>query len=208
MCYTVKDSLLGYIINSISSILLYNISTDAQYKVMSLFLLFVGQMQLFDFGFWLNQTCGLPNKILTKLAILFNHFQPVILFLLQLAYGFRQSTISLTIFILYLFMGLFYNTEAISKIDCTLPIKGIMNWKWNHLFGGQIFYGLFISYLFAASFNFKNTIFQIVSALATILTFFVAHKTPVLNISVGRIWCYYAALMPLLFIGLYYSRLN
>jgi hypothetical protein len=50
MCYTANDSLLGYIINSILSILLYNIAHDAQYKVMALFLLFVGQMQILDFG--------------------------------------------------------------------------------------------------------------------------------------------------------------
>jgi hypothetical protein len=208
MCYTANDSLLGYIINSISSILLYNISNDAQYKVMALFLLFVGQMQIFDFSFWKNQSCNSLNQIATKLAIAFNHLQPIILFLLQTLYGFKQSPLSLTILLFYIVFGLFYNFAAFKEINCTLPINGIMKWKWNHLPGKDLYYLFFIAYLAIASFNFKDLTFQIVSLLVSILTFFIAHKTPVLNISTGRIWCYYAAFMPLVFIALKYFNLS
>jgi hypothetical protein len=79
-----------------------------------------------------------------------------------------------------------------------------MKWKWNHLPGRELYYLFFIVYLAIASFNFKDLTFQIVSLLVSVLTFFIAHKTPVLNISTGRIWCYYAAFMPLVFIGLHY----
>ena len=71
MCYTANDSLIGYIINSISSILLYNISNDSQYKVIALFLLFVGQMQIFDFAFWKNQSCNSINQIITKNIVIY-----------------------------------------------------------------------------------------------------------------------------------------
>jgi hypothetical protein len=204
MCYTANDSLLGYIINSISSILLYNISNDAQYKVIALFLLFVGQMQIFDFTFWKNQSCNTPNKIATKLAITFNHLQPIVLLLLQGFYGFKQSALSLIIFAFYIIFGVFYNIEAFSEIKCTLPVNGIMKWKWNDLDGKDFYYFFFIAYLAVASFNFKDTSFKIFGAIVTVLTIFVASKTPILNISLGRIWCYYAALMPLAFIALYY----
>lgn len=204
MCYTAKDSLLGYIINNISSILLYNISNNAQYKVMALFLLFVGQMQIFDFGFWKNQSCNSLNKFITKIAIAFNHLQPIVLYLLQTLYGFKQSAFSLTILLLYIVFGIFYNYEAFSEINCTLPVNGVMKWKWNFLSGKNIYYLFFIAYLAIASFNFKDILFQIVSLSVSLLTFIIAHKTPVLNISTGRIWCYYAAFMPLVFLGLYY----
>ena len=204
MCYTANDSLLGYIINSISSILLYNVSNDAQYKVMALFLLFVGQMQIFDFAFWKNQSCNTLNHLATKLAIAFNHLQPIVFYLLQTLYGFKQSALSLTTLLFYVVFGIFYNYEAFSKINCTLPVQGIMKWKWNHLPGKELYYLFFIAYLGVASFNFKDSIFQIVSLLISVLTFFIAHKTPILNISTGRIWCYYAAFMPLIFLGLYY----
>lgn len=204
MCFTANDSLTGYIINSISSILLYNISNNAQYKVIALFLLFVGQMQIFDFIFWKNTSCNSINKIATKLAIGFNHLQPIILYLLQIAYGFKQSTISFSILLLYLVFGLFYNIEAFTNITCTLPINGVMDWKWNNLPGKYLYYALFLGYLVSASFNFTDDLFKIITAITTVLTIAIAHKTPILNKSVGRIWCYYAAFMPLLFIGLYY----
>jgi hypothetical protein len=206
MCYTAKDSLLGYIINTISSIVLYNISNDGQFKVIALFLLFVGQMQIFDFTFWENQSCNTINKISTKLAIGFNHLQPVIMFLLQTIYGFKQSPLSLGIFLLYLVYGIFYNMSAFSNVNCTLPVDGIMKWKWNHLSGNMIYYTLFLAYLVVSAFNFKDNIFKILAAAVILLTIIIAHKTPLLNESVGRIWCYYAAFMPLVFIGLYYYK--
>lgn len=204
MCYTAKDSLLGYIINSVSSILLYNISDEPQYKVIALFLLFVGQMQIFDFGFWKNQSCNSLNKIITKFAIGFNHLQPIILYILQSTFGLQQSTLSLLFLTLYVSIGIFYNIQAFTEVDCTLPSKGLMKWKWNDLPGKDLYYFFFIGYLIIASFNFKTTIFQYMSAIVTVLTILIAHKTPILNISVGRIWCYYAAFMPLVFIALYY----
>jgi hypothetical protein len=207
MCYTANDSLLGYIINSISSVILYNISNDRQYKVMSLFLLFVGQMQIFDFAFWKNKSCSWLNSLITKLAITFNHLQPVVLFALQRAYGFQQSPLSLILFISYLAYGIMYNFWAFTNIDCTLPVDGVMKWKWNHIQGASIYYFLFLAYLFVASFNFTTIPFKLIAAAVTLVTFIVAHKTPILNISVGRIWCYYAALMPLVFISLKYFNL-
>lgn len=204
MCYTANDSLLGYIINTISSIVLFYISNDTQYKLIALFFLFVGQMQILDFAFWKNTNCNLINTIITKIAIIFNHLQPIVLYLLQTAYGFKQSNLSLSILGLYLVYGIYYNFIALSDVKCTLPISGIMKWEWNHLPGSIIYYFLFISYLFVASFNFKDKYLQLFTALTSLITFFIAHKTPNLNISEGRIWCYYAALMPLVFIGLYY----
>jgi hypothetical protein len=208
MCYTAKDSLIGYIINSISSILLYNISNDAQYKVMALFLLFVGQMQIFDFAFWMNPECNLLNQLTTKLAIGVNHLQPIVLFILQYTYGFKQSPLSLILLSLYAVMGLIYNFKAFNDIDCTLAVKGIMKWEWNHLPGNTLYYTLFLGYLVAASFNFKDNLFAIISALVIVLTFFIANKTPILNKSSGRIWCYYAAFMPLVFVALKYFNLS
>jgi hypothetical protein len=204
MCYTAIDSILGYILNSVSSILLYNISSDdIQFRIVSLFLLFVGQMQLFDYMFWKNPSCNIINQITTKAAISVNHLQPIVLFLLQTFYGIKQSSFSLIILCLYIGVGIFYNIKAFSTVTCTKPVEDILKWSWNELPGNYIYYLLFIAYLVVASFNFKDTVFQLFSAFVSILTFFIAHKTPVLNKSVGRIWCYYAALMPLAYIGLY-----
>jgi len=198
MCYTATDSLMAYFINFISSIILYNISVDVQYKVISLFLLFVGQMQLFDYLFWTNQECNEKNELVTKMAIIFNHMQPIVLFLLQYYYGFQQTALATIIIILYAFYSIDYNKDALSNIKCTLPDENKMNWKWNKLNNARVYYGLFLSYLIIAGFNFNDTSTKILFALISSITFIVATKTPILNYSVGRIWCYYASLMPVL----------
>ncbi len=204
MCYTANDSLIGYIINSVSSIALYNITNDSQYKVMSLFLLFVGQMQIFDFAFWKNQQCNLQNEITTRLAMGFNHLQPIVFLFLQTFYGFQQSSLSIILFFFHIMVGIFYNIQSFTKIHCTLPAEGVMKWKWNDLPYRELYYLSFLGYLVVASFNFKDSLFQMVSALVILLTFIVATKTPILNKSSGRIWCYYAAFIPLLYIIMKY----
>ena len=52
MCITSFDSLLVYVVNIISTYLLYNFGGTDDAKVSALFLLFVGQMQIFDYIFW------------------------------------------------------------------------------------------------------------------------------------------------------------
>jgi hypothetical protein len=79
-----------------------------------------------------------------------------------------------------------------------------MKWKWNTLKWGELYYFFFIAYLIIASFNFKDTTVKIAAAITPIITILAATKTPILNQSLGRIWCYYAALTPLAAIGLYY----
>ena len=72
-----------------------------------------------------------------------------------------------------------------------------MEWKWNKLPQSHIVYGLFLLYLIVASFNFPTMRIKVMTAAISIITFFVASKTPILNISMGRVWCYYASLMPI-----------
>jgi hypothetical protein len=198
MCYTATDSLMAYFINFISSVILYNLSEDIEYKVISLFLLFVGQMQLFDYLFWKNQECNENNKLTTQMAIIFNHLQPIVLFLLQYYYGFRQTALATIIIILYGFYSIDYTTQALREVECTLPDNNKMDWKWNRLNNATLYYSLFLGYLVIAGFNFTEKSTQILFALISSITFIVATKTPILNYSVGRIWCYYASLMPVL----------
>jgi hypothetical protein len=147
--------------------------------------------------FWKNQSCNKTNNLTTKLAILFNHLQPIILILLQYIYGFELSITSILTIIVYSIMGIFYTFNAFNKVNCTLPFNGVMDWKWNKQDYGQIYYFIFLLSLTVSSFNFKNTRVQIMSALINLVSFFVATKTPILNYSVGRIWCYYASIFPL-----------
>lgn len=177
---------------------------DAQFKVIALFLLFVGQMQIFDYYFWNHQKCTKENNIVTKLAITFNHYQPTVLFMLQKLFGFKQSLESLIILAVYTLYSFVYNYKALKEVDCTLPKDGVLDWKWTDLEGNLVFYSLFILYLVVASFNFTSLPVKIAAAAVSIITFVAASKKEVLNIHFGRAWCYYAALMPVGFLALNY----
>jgi hypothetical protein len=162
----------------------------------------VGQMQLFDYYFWNHQKCDEQNNIVTKLAIAFNHYQPTVLFGLQKLFGFTQSLESLVILAVYTLYSFIYNYKALKEVDCTLPKEGVLDWKWTDLEGNLVFYGLFILYLVVASFNFTSLPVKIAAAAVSIITYVAASKKEFLNIHFGRAWCYYAALMPVGFLGL------
>lgn len=202
MCYSAKDSALAYGINLVSCAALFYFARDSQFKVLALFFLFVGQMQLFDYYFWQNQKCDKANNIMTKFAIGFNHYQPSVLFFLQQAFGFSQSILALIVLGAYSLYSMIYNLKAFKKVNCTLPKNGSLEWAWTDLDGNYIFYPLFVLYLVVASFNFTSRPVQLAAALVSIISFLVANKRTILNIHMGRAWCYFAALMPLGFLGL------
>ena len=206
MCYTAKDSIIAYIINLISSIILFKNAKNNKIKVISLFFLFVGQMQIFDYIFWLNQQKSLTNKITTKIAILFNHLQPIVLFALLSYYNFSHSKLSLVIFGLYLIVSILYTIKALKEIDYTLPSKdNIMDWRWNKMNGLMIMYGLFVLTFTISFFDFNDFKYATFLTFINIVSLIIATKTPVLNFSSGRIWCYYASLIPII-IHLIYNK--
>lgn len=210
MCYTSSDSLNAYLINLLSSIILFHKSTNTDMKIASIFLLFVGQMQILDYIFWKNTECNSLNKLTTKIAILFNHLQPIVLFLLLNYYNYDQTNISKIILLLYTLFIIDYTIklwpeknceiEINKKVCCSLPLAdlSIIKWKWNDQPNSYIIYTLFLLYLFSASFNFK--IYKYLFSIVSIGSFVIGSKIPKLNISVGRAWCYIISLSPAFFL--------
>ena len=205
MCYTSSDSRNAYIINIISSLLLLSDYKDYDTKILAYFFLFVGQMQLFDYIFWKNQECNIINKTSTKFAIIFNHLQPIILYLLIKYYGYQQSKLSTIIIILYIIVAIKYTSDIWPNINCdqkepvccSLVKNDIIYWQWNDQYNNLSIYILFLLSLVVSSFDLQNKQNQIIFSFASVITFFVSLKIPKLNQSSGRIWCYMASLIPL-----------
>ncbi len=210
MCYTANDSITTYIINLLSSTLLFYSTESTDMKIIAIFFAFVGQMQLFDYMFWTNTLCNEQNKIATKLAIIFNHMQPIVLYLLIWFYNYNQSKISNIIIILYTVFVIQYtikiwpdkNCKQIpntQSVCCSLPInpddkETVIDWEWNGKTNSHIIYALFLASLTASSFDLQNN--KILFATINIATYFISTKIPKLNQSVGRLWCYIAAFVP------------
>lgn len=211
MCYTAKDSLNAYVFNIISSIVLFFSSKSSDMKIIALFFGFVGQMQLFDYLFWTNSECNKTNKITTKLAIIFNHLQPIILFLLNRYYQHRQSVVSSIIVVLYTIFAVVYtiklwpddNCQHLpnNSVCCSLPFAPgqkdtVIDWRWNTQINKYIIYSLFMLSLTTSSFDLQAQENKILLSLLSVGSFFISTKIPKLNESVGRIWCHIAALIP------------
>jgi hypothetical protein len=219
MCYTAFDSGLAYIINTVSSLYLYKYSSIPDYKIYALFFLFVGQMQLFDMIFWLNDECTLINKLVTKLAIVFNHLQPVVLYLLVKKYNKKLNLASRIVIYIYILVMLIYTVNLWPSVTCTkkdkvccsLPLKvnnnkEIINWEWTLQSNSHIMYFMFIVSFVLSATNIKVN--NLIFIIATIVSFMISYKIPVLNQGVGRIWCYFAAFAPLIFIVLDKFKVN
>jgi hypothetical protein len=212
MCYNSQDSLNAYLINLVSSIILFNKSSNTDMKIASIFFLFVGQMQILDYIFWKNTKCESINKLTTKIAILFNHLQPIVLFLLFNYYNYEQTNISKIILLLYTLFIIDYTIKLWpeknceikinEKVCCSLPLNdlSIIKWKWNEQQNSIFIYTLFLLYLFTAGFNLKNSKYKYLFSIASISSILIALKIPKLNISVGRVWCYLASFVPIFFL--------
>jgi len=199
MCITSLDSLVVYIVNIVSTYLLYQFGGTADAKVTALFLLFVGQMQIFDYIFWKTSKCSILNKITTKLAILFNHFQPLFLFYLQKYYGMNMSHLSIILKSIYIYAATIYSIMALYKVNCTgiSEKTGIIFWEWNFMPFNTLFYSLFIVFMISIVNNFNDKKYCYFLTFLIVSTYIIGHFKPVLNETTGRIWCYYAAMLPL-----------
>jgi hypothetical protein len=203
MCITSLDSILVYFINIASTYLLYNFGGSDDAKVTALFLLFVGQMQIFDYIFWETEKCSTLNKITTKIAILFNHFQPILLYYLLKHYGMNMSRLSTILKSLYIYAATIYSIFALYKVHCTgiSEKTGIIYWEWNFMPFNKLFYLLFMIFMISTVNNFKDKKYSYFLNFLIVSTYILGHFKYVLNETTGRIWCYYAAILPVLVLG-------
>jgi hypothetical protein len=200
MCITAFDSIIVYIVNIISNILLYNYGGSIDTKITSIFLLFVGQMQLFDYIFWKTDKYSIVNKISTKLSIIFNHLQPILLYILQKYYGLKTNRVSTLLYYIYIYAAILYSINALKNVNYTEKSKktGIIYWQWNFMKYNIFFYSLFMIFIISTIFNFNDKKYSYFLNSLVIITYIIGHYKPLLNETTGRIWCYYAASLPII----------
>lgn len=206
MCYSKEQSIISLIVNLLGSLLLYSYNTNVS-KILSLFSAFVGTMQFHDYILWTNLDISDPhqkqiNRLFTKIAMITNHLQPVVLGLLIILFLGKLKYTSLVILILYIIVSSIYSIYAYNKIDTT-GIKekenlSSLNWEWNDLEDNTIMYSLFMITLVTLFLqNFKYPL-NIISALFSIISFLLSTSQQKINF-VGRFWCKTASYMPILF---------
>lgn len=214
MCYSLTHSYQAFFINLITCYILYNYNNNIERKILALFFGFVGLMQLFDIIFWSNQNIQDENKakinyFTTKIAMLANHLQPIVLAILIYVFKSKLGRISKNIIIIYTIVVSLYTIRAYQNIKYTLVeninIKNsnkkqpALKWEWNLQNNYHFIYSIFLLTLVILSYeNFKYP-FKIILSFINVFTFALSshfYKSQF----VGRFWCKIAAYIPLVFL--------
>ncbi len=204
MCYTSEASAYSFIVGiTVSSYLYTQPSSDL--KIIGGIFFLVSFMQLFDYVFWRNQppwkTKNLETNILfTKLAVIVNNIQPLVL--AYLIYKYKGSIKGEKLVYLYgLVMVLFMmnNWKLIDTTPTTVGKDGSLYWSWNHWEYSGYFYMFFLGMLLYLSYyNLSapyNTVLPSIILLLYIVTYF-KYGVEVY----GRFWCFFAPFIPLVFL--------
>jgi hypothetical protein len=227
MCYTLNTSINTFIINIVFCFILYvyaNIKQNIQLKIISLFFLYVGVMQFWDILFWINDENTETNKYATKMAMIWNHFEPIVLFFLILFYLHKIPNVSLITIIIYSVLMIGYTAYNWNKVkktsvyirelrDCkdsnknkedteckTRETKNSLFWEWNYMEGSMSFYTIFLITLLVLSYkNFSGWIRNL-SLFYILFTFFFSLYKYKIDKGVGRFWCYFASYGPIFYL--------
>jgi hypothetical protein len=204
----VEASRNSFLINIITCYILYIATNNKTNKLLALFFLFIGMQQFFDWIFWTHQNITDKNQaeinyVFTKIAMIFNHLQPIILgCLIYYFYG-DLKYCSKLVLMLYILVILIYSINIYNEIDYTL-IKykngrsiPILFWEWNSEKYNEFVYTIFLicaSILLYENLDYpKNIICTSVIILSYLFSLY-SFK----NYAVGRFWCKIAAYIPLL----------
>lgn len=215
MCYTSSTSIKAFIIGVVSSLLLVSISSFStslssseikSYKIIGYFFLFVTLMQLYDAIFWnyppTNKSNTRINSITTKLAMLTNHLQPIILGLLIYYFNGSLATGSKMVLLFYIICITIYSVSLWNKVTTTTVTERSnpsLDWSWNHQSGAPFVYFIFLVTLVLLFYQ-NVKIGGKLAAFLTLISFLFSLYKYQIKAASGRFWCYFAAFAPVIFL--------
>lgn len=200
MCYTFKASIANGIISLVTSMLVYANTTNKVVKSLALFFLFVSLMQWYDAIFWMTDKTNV-NYFFTKIAMITNHLQPIILYLL-ISQNVKMNSMTQVSLIAYMIYALVYSIYAFYTIDYTVVTElssPALDWKWNNLPGSEMMYFLLLTVFTLVSLNIPG-ILSIVMLVLNFGSFFFSYYT-FKRENIGQMWCILAAYAPLILIN-------
>ncbi len=209
MCYTSSTSIKAFIIGVVSSLLLItldfknkNIDTNKSYKIIGYFFLFVTLMQLYDAIFWNHPPPSNTNKITTKLAMITNHLQPIVLGLLIYYFNRNMEETSKIALIVYTICITLYTINAWNKVEYTTVSNRSnpsLDWEWNRQDLASFVYFIFLVTLIILFYQ-NVKVGGILAAILTLISFLFSLYKYQIKAASGRFWCYFAAFAPVIFL--------
>ncbi len=171
--------------------------------------MFVTLMQLYDTIFWKTQgiSSQKANEITTKMAILTNHLQPLILGCLFYVIKGKIGKWSKLCLLLYSIVIIPYTIQCFIHPDSqvtkvTEKSKPSLYWAWNHLTGGGIVYSLYLLTLLVCFMENCDVgwIKYIAIAITSFSFLFTYVKYEKTFYTGGRFWCYFGAFLVWIFV--------
>lgn len=200
MCYDERASLVSFVTGSMSSATLFYFN-----PALSVFFAWVTCMQLFDFIFWNNIEESTINYMTTKVALMFNVTQPIVLALCIGHYmRMRLKKESMALLIIYVNAMTLYLVYWWNDIRYTLVTPSTapcLSWDWNIKDGCHIVYGLHLALLTLLFYQHFARPLNMYLAFVTFLTFVLSIPTYKMH-NIGRFWCNYAGYIPLTLVSL------
>jgi hypothetical protein len=200
MCISKNLSLFSFTVAIVSSIALLKFGNAPENKVISYYMIFVGLMQLVDYGAWIDLTCTKGfNRLSSTIGPLLNNIQPIIF--LALAYYYLKSS-SIINDKLLVTLGIIYGGYMIYKYIQYLNIGDLcirtdslqhLIWQWGSNYN---YWGYHLLFLFGIINFYKYK---------GLLVFYIAAYI-LYNISIkNEIWCFLVTGLP--FINLLVQKL-
>ena len=193
MCISKNLSLISFIVSIVSSITLLYFGNAPENQVISYYMMFVGLMQLVDYGAWIDLDCTKgSNRLSSIIGPLLNHIQPL-LFLL-LAYYYLQSS-SIVPDKLIVSLGVMYGGYMIYKYITYLNTNNLciqtdplshLVWQWGNNYN---YWGYHLLFLLGII-NFYKYKGLLVFYIAAYILYSISIKS--------EIWCFLITGLPFL----------
>ena len=217
MCWSFRASLTAFLIGGGAS--LYLIKRDKYYldKQIGYVMFFIILIQLFEAMMWADQKCTGLNQISTKLAILFNILQPIVVYSVfnDFFMGKARTHIDLlfTVYVIGTIIYLFHILNG-KSIFCTKADKRGLRWNWNTADAGKdgkfknpnifkLSYWILFCILFIYPlFNLKksNSMFALLLLATLLISNYIYYGTR----SIGSWWC--LAVVPIPIIKIFFPE--
>jgi hypothetical protein len=196
MCYTAEASAYSFIVGITVSSYLYN-QPSSDLKIIGGIFFLVSFMQLFDYVFWKTKNLE-TNRLFTKLAVIANNIQPLVL--AYLIYKYKGSVKGEKLVYLYgglMVLFMMSNWKLLS--ETTVSKDGGLYWSWNRWEYCEPFYLFFLVLILYLGYYNLSAPYNKVLSVFILLTYLVSYFKYGAYIY-GRFWCFFAPFVPLIFL--------
>jgi len=206
MCFNANVSASTYIIGVLGSLMLFRRGRIPE----AIFYFWVIQMQLIEYILWMTERmrgskgeCGVVNEITTKLGVLINHLEPIVLWIAIKMFSPKKLPVYIdAVMMVFLCLTVLYtrgvyqmNSDEQSECTVVTPESSPhLHWKWTQgPYGREYYLGFVFVLVMLSLYGLPH---GRINAIMIITSFLISYKLYGKTHSVGAMWCFSASFAP------------